>query len=105
MQGEDPVLIPGELGEPAGVIPHALVGGMEQMGAVAVDFDSGLRFGLRVGVPADVRPPLEDQNTFAELARNPFGHGEAEEPGADDEEVVTPGRLIRAHRRKVIRPR
>ena len=60
--------------------------------AVSVDLDTGLRFGLGIGVAADVRAPLDDQNTLAELGGHPLGDRQAEEAGADDEQVIAGGR-------------
>ena len=56
---EHPVLVVGEVGELPHVVPHPLVGGVEQVGAVLVDLDAGLRLGLGVGVAADVGPPVD----------------------------------------------
>ncbi len=52
--GEHPVLVAGEGGEPVDVLPHPLVGGVEQVGAVHVHLDAGLGLGLAVGVAAEV---------------------------------------------------
>ena len=82
-----PMLVSGEVGELPDVVPHPLVGGVEQVGTVLVDLDAGLRLGLGVGVPADVRPAFDDQYPLAELAGHPLGDGQAEKAGADDEEV------------------
>lgn len=51
---EDPVLVVGEGGEPVGVLPHPLVGGVEEVGAVLVHLDAGLGVALGVGVAAQV---------------------------------------------------
>jgi hypothetical protein len=87
--GEDPVLVTGELREAVDVLPHPLVRRVEQVGAVAVDLDAGFRFDLRVGVAAEVRATFEHEHALAQLACGPFGHGEAEEAGTDDDEVVS----------------
>ena len=90
---EDPVLVAGEVGELPDVVPHPLVGGVEQVRAVFVHLDTGLRLGLGVGVAADVRAPLDDQDPLAELGGHALGDRQAEESGADDEEVETVGGL------------
>ena len=61
------------------------------MRAVLVHLDAGLRFRFRVRIAADVRPPLEDQHALVELRRHPFSDRQAEETGADDEEVEAAG--------------
>ena len=87
VEGEDPVLVAGELGELAHVVPHPPVGGVEQVRAVAVHLDTGLGFGFRVGVAAEVGASLEDQHALVQLRGRPFGDRQAEETRADDEEV------------------
>ena len=57
------------------------------MRAVAVHLDAGLGLGLAVGVAADVVAAVDDQHPLAQLGGHPLGDGEAEEPGADDDEV------------------
>ena len=59
------------------------------MRAVLVHLDAGLRFGFGVGVAADVRAPVDDEHPLAELRRHALGDRQAEESGADDEEVET----------------
>ena len=61
---------------------------MKQVGAVAVDLDTGLRFGFRVGITAEVPPSLNDQDPLAELAGRAFGKGQAEKSRADDDQVI-----------------
>jgi hypothetical protein len=60
---------------------------MKQVRTVAVDLDPGLGLRLAVGVPADVRPALHDQDAQAQVARAPLRDGQAEEAGPDDDEV------------------
>src|SRR5262249_38973881 len=85
---EDPVLIAGEVGELVDVVPHPLVGGVEQVRAVAVHLDTGLRLLLGVRVAAQVRAPLQHQDTLVQLRGGPLGHGQAEESGSDDNQVI-----------------
>ena len=56
------------VGEPVDVLPHPLVGGVEQVRAVDVHLDAGLGLGLAVGVAAEVVAALEDEHLQAELA-------------------------------------
>ena len=88
---EHPVLVAGEVGELPHVVPHPLVGGVEQVGAVLVHLDAGLRLRLGVGVAADVRAPLEHEDALVELRRHALGNRQTEESGTDDEEVKTSG--------------
>ena len=60
---------------------------MEQVGAVFVHLDTGFGLGLRISVPADVRPALDHQNPLVELGRRALGDGETEEPGSDDDQI------------------
>ena len=82
---EHAVLVVGELGELASVVPHALVRGVEQVRAVTVHLDAGVRVGFGVGVAADVRPPVDNEDALAELGGHALGDGQTEESGADDE--------------------
>ena len=89
MQREHAVLVAGEIGELPDVVPDPLVGGVEQVGAVLVHLDPGLRLGFGVGVAADVRSPIDDENTLVQLRRHALGDRQAEESGTDDKEVKT----------------
>ena len=62
------------------------------MRAVLVDLDAGLRLGLGVGVAADVGAAFDDEDALAELRGRALGDRQAEESGADDDEVVLTGR-------------
>ena len=88
VHGEHPVLIIGEFGELTCVIPHPGVGGVEQVGAVSVDLDTGLRFGFGVGVAADMAALFDDQHPLAQLSGHAFGDRQTEESGSDNDEVV-----------------
>ncbi len=88
------MLVAGELGELPHVIPHPLVGGVEEMRAVLVHLDAGLRLGLGVGVPADMRTLFDDEHALVELAGHALGDRQAEKSGADDEEVETSGHRL-----------
>ena len=96
MHGEDAVLVAGELGELPHVVPHPLVGGVEEVRAVLVHLDAGLRLGLGVGVPPDVRAPIQDKHPLAQLSSHALGNRQTEKTGADDIEVKATGR--RSHR-------
>ncbi len=89
MHREHAVLIAGEVGELAHVVPHPLIGGVEQVRAVLVHLDAGLRLGLGVGVTADVRATIENENTLVQLRRHALGNRQTEKSGTDDKEVKT----------------
>ena len=87
MQREDPVLVAGELGEPSDVVPDPLVGGVEQVRAVAVYLDTGLRVGFGVGVASEMGAALHDEHTLAQFIGHALGDRQAEESGADDKQI------------------
>ena len=91
VHGEDAVLVAGEVGELSHVVPHPLVGRVEQVRAVLVHLDAGLRLRLGVGVAADVRASLDDEDALVQLRRHALGDRQTEESGTDDEEVKTSG--------------
>jgi hypothetical protein len=60
---------------------------VEEVRAVPVDLDPGLGLGLGVRVPAQVVPPVEHEDPPAQLGGHPFGHRQAEQSRADDDEI------------------
>ena len=60
VRGVHAVHVVRERGEPVHVVPHALVGRVEQVGAVLVDLRAGLLVHIRVGVAADVIADIDD---------------------------------------------
>lgn len=70
----DTMLVGVERGEAVDVIPHALIRGVEQVGAVPVDLDPRVGIDGRPCVAADVVAPFDDGHAHAEffcsLARN-----------------------------------
>ena len=58
------------------------------MRAVPVHLDARLGVRLAVGVAAEVVAPFQHQHPLPELLGGALGDGEAEEAGADDDEVV-----------------
>ena len=66
-------------------VPHALVGGVEDVGAILVDVDA-LHI-LAIDVAAEVRALVDDKATGASLMGE-VGEGGTEEAGAHDEVVV-----------------
>ena len=88
VHGKDAVLVVREIGEAVDVLPHALVGSVEQVRTVLVHLDAGFRLVFAVGVAADVAALFHHQDAFAQLARRLLGHGEAEETRSNNYEVV-----------------
>ena len=84
-----PELAEKELRELVDVVPDTLVRGVEEVRAVTVHLDAGLRLGLRIGVAADVWPSLDDENALVQLRCHTLGNRQAEESGTDDKEVET----------------
>src|SRR5699024_3916593 len=76
--GEHMVLIVGEGGEPIDVVPHPLIRGMEQVGAVGVYLDTRLFVHFAVGIAPDVWTAFQHEHAKASV-RHAFGDGEAEE--------------------------
>jgi hypothetical protein len=88
---EDPVLVVGELGEAVDVLPDPLVGGVEQVRAVLVHLDAGLRVALGVGVAAEVGAALQTSARLPEFGGGPLGDRQSEEPGPDDQQIRQAG--------------
>jgi len=104
--GVHPVLVGGERGEPVGVVPDRAVRGVEQVRPVAMHLDPGRRVGLGVGVSTQVPAPLDHGHVAPEIVRDPFGDGQPEEPGADDQEIHAggaPSGRERSGRRRPVR--
>lgn len=76
-----------EGGELVGVGPDGFVGGMEEMGAVLVAFDTGLGVESGVAVAADVRAAVNQEDPATQLGGDALGEGETVEAGADDKDV------------------
>ncbi len=87
VRGVHPVHVVREGREPVDVLPHTLVRGVEQVRAVAVHLDPGLRLVLRVGVAAHVVAAVDDEDLAAVLLGDPLGDGETEESRTDDDKV------------------
>ena len=88
MGGVHVVHVRGEGREAVDVLPHALVGRVEQVGAVLVNLDTGARIRLGVGVAADVVALVDDEHPESELVGASLRDRQAEQARADDDEVV-----------------
>src|SRR6185437_2566249 len=73
-----------ETGKSPDVVPYLFIGRMEDVGAIAVVFDAGVRVCCRIAVAADVRAFLNDQNGLVQLAGDTFRDDGAEESAAYD---------------------
>lgn len=80
VRGIHAVHVVGERGEPVHIVPHALVGRVEQVRAVLVDLRAGLLVHVAVRVTADVVAHVDDLHAHAEPLHGLLGHGQAE-PG------------------------
>ena len=86
------VRIVGEFRESVRILPHALDVGVEQVGAVLVDFDTSLLIEVRCGVAADTGASVDDEYVLPAPLRDLLGDGQAEKASSDDEVVVALGR-------------
>ena len=74
-RGFHPVLVGHEIGEGVDVIPHLLVIGMEDMGAIDMYHDAGFRITLGVAVAADMIAPVDDGDGMAGLGQLTSDYG------------------------------
>ena len=88
MHGKDAVLVVGEIGELVTVLPHPLIGGVEEVRAVFVHFNSGGGVRLGVGIAAEVIAALHNEHLLSQLASGPFRNGQAKESGTNNDEVI-----------------
>ena len=86
------VNIRGKGGETIDVLPHALIGGVEEVCAVLMNFDTGFRINLRVGIATKVRATLNDCDAEAPARCGLLSNCQAEEARSDDNEVIVHGR-------------
>ena len=99
MRGIHAVHVVREAREAVHVIPDALVGGVEQVGAVLVDLCAGLLVHIRVGVAADVIADIDDVHAGAGVLHRLLRHRQAKQARADNYQI----RVLRALRRAVLR--
>src|SRR5690606_29995080 len=86
MRAPHPQLVGNEAGEAAHIVPDFLVGGVEEMRAVAVDLDAGLAMSLSEGVAGNMRTSVDDEDTKAACG-SAFGDGGAIKAGTNNQEV------------------
>ena len=87
MRGVDAVDVVGEFGETVHIFPDARVGGVEQVGAVLVDFRARFFVHVRVCVAADMIAHVDDFHLRAMLFDRLLRHGQAEQACADDYQI------------------
>ncbi len=59
------------------------------MRAVAVNLDAGIRFGLGIGVAAEMSATLQHQYPLVKLGSGALGHGQAEEARTNNDQVMS----------------
>ena len=92
MAGEHAVAVVVERGEAVDPGPHIGLRGVEQMRAVAVVLDAGLRVLLGKRVAAEMRPASPAPGRVRiEHGRDALGHNGAEEAAADDDVAILAG--------------
>jgi len=87
MGGVHAVHVVREARETVHVVPDALVGGVEQMRAILVDFGAGLLVHIRVGVAADVIADIDDVHAGAGVLHRLLRHRQAKQARADNYQV------------------
>ena len=85
MRGIHAVHVVREAREAVHVIPDALVGGVEQVGAVLVDLRAGLLIKVRVRVAADVVTDIDDAHARAGVLHRLLRHRQAKQARADND--------------------
>ena len=85
-RGIDLVHVIRERRELVDVIPHALVGRVENMGAIAVNFDTSLRIRLGVAVAANMRSAV-DHCHLDSLLSHTLSHSQTKNTGTHYQEV------------------
>ena len=87
MRGVHAVHVVGEAREAVHVIPHALVGGVEQMSAVLVDLRTRLLIDIRVCVAADVVANINNVHAGTRVLHRLLRHRQAKQARANDNEI------------------
>ena len=85
MRGIYAVHVVGEAGETVHVLPHTLVGGVEQVRAILVDLCAGLLIHIAVCVAADVVANVDDMHAGTRMLHHLLRHRQAEQSRADDD--------------------
>ena len=85
MRGVHAVHVVREARETVHVIPHALVGGVEQVRAILVDLRAGLLIEVRVRVAADVVAHVDDMHTGTRMLHRLLRHRQAKQARADND--------------------
>ena len=87
MRGIHAVHVVGERGETIDVVPHTLIGRVEQMRAILVDLRAGFLIHVRVRVAADVVTDIDDAHARAGVLHRLLRHRQTEQARADDDEI------------------
>ena len=87
MRGVHAVHVVREARETVHVVPDALVGGVEQVGAILVDFRARLLIHIAVCVAADVVTDIDDVHACARVLNRLLRHRQAEQARTDNDEI------------------
>ena len=88
VRGVDAVHVIGECGEAVHIIPDALAGRVEQMGAVLVDFRSGLFIEIGIRVATNMVAHIDDMHTRRRIVLNDLlRDGQAEQASSDNDKI------------------
>ena len=87
MRGIHAVHIVREARETIDVVPHTLIGRVEQVRAILVDLRAGLLIHIRVGVAADVVADVDDVHAGTRMLHRLLRHRQAEQARADNYQV------------------
>ena len=85
MRGIHAVHIVREARETIDVVPHTLIGRVEQVRAILVDLRAGLLIHIRVGVAADVVTDIDDAHARAGVLHRLLRHRQTEQARADND--------------------
>ena len=85
MRGIHAVHVVGEARETIDVVPHTLIGRVEQVRAILVDLRAGLLIHVAVCVAADVVANVDDMHAGTRMLHHLLRHRQAEQSRADDD--------------------
>ena len=96
MRGIHAVHIVREARETIDVVPHTLIGRVEQVRAILVDLRAGLLIKVRVRVAADVVTDIDDAHARAGVLHRLLRHRQTEQARANDNEIGILNRICHA---------
>ena len=96
MRGIHAVHVVREARETIDVVPHTLIGRVEQVRAILVDLRAGLLIKVRVRVAADVVTDIDDAHARAGVLHRLLRHRQTEQARANDNEIGILNRICHA---------